>query len=111
MSVSYFIRYEGEPEDAERFFTHYRTQHAAIMRQYPGIRACKLHHPVPWNDPVNVNKDRVLVLAELVFDDIDALNNALNAEIRMKSREDFLNFPKIIDGKISHLAVETETVF
>ena len=111
MTVSYLIRYEGQPEDADRFFEHYRTKHAAIMREYPGIRACKLHHPVAWDDPVAVNKDRILVLAELVFDSVEALNAALNAPVRQRSRADFLNFPKLAGGEIRHLAVETEILF
>lgn len=111
MTVSYLIRYVGQPEDADRFFEHYRTKHAAIMREYPGIRACKLHHPVAWDDPVAVNKDQILVLAELVFDSVEALNAALNAPVRQRSRADFLNFPKLLNGEIRHLAVQTEILF
>ena len=111
MSVSYFIRYVGRPDDAEKFFDHYRTKHAAILREYPGIRACRLHHPIPWNDPVSVNKDDVLVLAELVFDSAEALNHSLQSDVRQRSRADFLNFPKLIGGEIRHLAVTTEILF
>jgi uncharacterized protein (TIGR02118 family) len=109
--VSYFIRYVGRPEDADKFFEHYRTRHAALLRDYPGIRGCRLHHPIPWHDPVSVNKDNVLVLAELIFDSADALNQSLLSEARQRSRADFLNFPKLIDGEVRHLAVETETLF
>lgn len=108
--VSYFIRYVGRPEDADAFFDHYRTKHIAFLRDYPGIRGCRLHHPIPWNDPVAVNKDHVLVLAELIFDDAEALDRALKSEARQRSRSDFNNFPKF-DGQISHQAVMTETLF
>lgn len=110
VSASYFIRYAGTVSDAEAFLEHYRNGHAAIMREYPGIRACKLHHPVEWVDPVAVNKDQVFLLAELVFDDIDALNASLQSETRQRSRADFLKFPPL-DGEIRHLAIETEILF
>lgn len=110
MSVSYFIRYAGTTKDADAFLEHYRVRHVEIMREYPGIRACKLHHPVSWHDPVAVNKDAVFLLAELVFDDVDALNTALLSETRQRSRADFLHFPTL-DGEIRHLAVQTEILF
>ncbi|MCC7275292.1 MAG: EthD family reductase [Alphaproteobacteria bacterium] len=111
MTVSYFIRYVGTPEDADAFFDHYRRRHVAFLKDYPGIRGCRLHRPIPWNDPVAVVKDQVLVLAELMFDDAAALDRALHSEARQRSRGDFLNFPRLRDGEIRHLAVETETLF
>jgi len=111
VTVSYLIRYVGQPEDADRFFEHYRTKHTEIMKRYPGIISCRLHHPVAWDDPVAVNKDQILVLAELVFESVEALNAALHAPVRQESRADFLNFPKLLNGEIRHLAVQTETLF
>lgn len=111
MSVSYFIRYAGTPRDIEAFLAHYRERHALIMREYPGIRGARLHHPVDWDDPVAVTKDHVFLLAELVFDSVDDLNRALHSETRQRSRADFLNFPPLDGGDIRHLAVETETLF
>jgi uncharacterized protein (TIGR02118 family) len=110
-TVSYFIRYVGAPRDVAAFLAHYRERHAQILRDYPGIRGCRLHHPVEWNDPVKVNKDRVFMLAELVFDSREDLDRALASETRQRSRADFLNFPPLENGEIRHLAVETETLF
>lgn len=110
MSVSYFVRYRGTPRDAEAFLAHYREQHAAIMRQYPGIRGCRLHHPVEWNDPVPVVRDEVYLIAELIFDTVEDLDHALQSEVRQRSRADFVNFPPL-DGDVRHLAVSTETLF
>ena len=111
LSVSYFIRYVGEPRDRVAFLEHYRLRHSAIMREYPGIRGCRLHHPIDWNDPVSVNKDCVFLLAELVFDSAEDLNRALASETRQRSRTDFLNFSPLENGEIRHLAVQTETLF
>ena len=111
MAVSYFIRYTGTPADREAFLRHYREKHAQILREYPGIRACRLHHAIAWNDPVAVNKDTPFLVAELVFDDAAALDHALASATRQRSRADFLNFPSLADGEIRHLAVETETLF
>ncbi|MFC4296627.1 MAG: EthD family reductase [Castellaniella sp.] len=110
MSVSYFVRYVGTVEDARQFLQHYRTEHAAIMREYPRIRSCRLHHPVDWDDPVAVNKDAVFLLAELVFDSVEDLNFSLHSEVRQKSRADFMNFPRL-EGEVRHLAVSTEILF
>ena len=111
VSVSYFIRYVGAPKDVAAFLEHYRVRHAQILREYPGIRGCRLHHPVESHDPVNVNKDKVFMLAELVFDSREDLNRALMSETRQRSRADFLNFPPLENGEIRHLAVQTETLF
>lgn len=110
MSVSYFVRYRGSPKDAEAFLAHYRGKHADIMRQYPRIRGCRLHHPVDWDDPVPVVRDEVFMIAELIFDSVEDLNFALNSEVRQRSRADFVNFPPL-DGDVRHLAVSTETLF
>lgn len=111
MAVSYFVRYVGETSDAEAFMDHYRNRHAEVMKKYPRIRGCRIHHPVEWNDPVPVNKDKVFALAELVFDSLEDLNFALASEARQDSRKDFNNFPKLENGEIRHLAVSTEVLF
>lgn len=111
MSVSYFVRYTGKAADPEGFKAHYRGAHSEIMKQYPRIRACRIHCPVDWDDPVPVNRDQIFMLAELVFDSIEDLNFSLQSEARMRSRADFNNFPKLQDGYISHVAAETETLF
>ena len=111
MSVSYFIRYVGVPKDVAAFLEHYRLRHSRIMREYPGIRGCRLHHPIEWDDPVKVNKDNVFMLAELIFDTREDLDRALQSDVRQRSRADFLNFPPLENGEIRHLAVQTETLF
>ena len=111
MSVSYFVRYVGETDEAEAFLKHYRTRHSSLMQKYPRIRGCNLHHPVDWTDPVPVHKDNVFMLAELVFDSVEDLNFALASQARQDSRADFNNFPKLSNSDIRHLAVETEKLF
>jgi uncharacterized protein (TIGR02118 family) len=111
VSVSYFIRYVGVPKDVAAFLEHYRLRHSRIMREYPGIRGCRLHHPIEWDDPVKVNKDNVFMLAELIFDTREDLDRALQSDVRQRSRADFLNFPPLENGEIRHLAVQTETLF
>ena len=38
MSVSYFVRYEGQAESPEAFLLHYRVHHVPILAHFPGIR-------------------------------------------------------------------------
>jgi hypothetical protein len=52
----------------------------------------------------------LFVLAELKFDSPADLNAALTSEVRMRSRADFVNFPRF-NGDISHQAVVTEVLF
>src|SRR5690625_1047502 len=108
LTASYFVRYIGAPEDREAFIKYYREQHALIMQEYPGIQSCKLHFSDAWTDPVDVNRDSVFLIAELVFNSITELNQALQSEARQRSRQDFINFPKF-NGTVTHLAVTTET--
>jgi len=111
MTVSYLIRYVGQAKDMARFLEYYRTRHAALMREYPGIRACKLHHPVEWKDSVPVNEDHIMLLVELVFDSREALHAALHSPVRERTRADFFHLKTLIDAEVKHLAVETEVVF
>ncbi len=110
MSCSYLVRYHGIPEDPDRFLDHYRNRHTLILREYPNIRSCLLHRAAPWVDPVPVRPDGLFVLAELKFDSSADLNAALTSEVRMRSRADFVNFPRF-NGEISHQAVITEVLF
>ena len=110
MSCSYLIHYRGQPTDSAAFLEHYRRVHGPIMRRYPNIRGCLLHHAIPWVDPVSVRPDGLFVMAELKFDSIEELNQALAAEVRQESRRDFQNFPSF-EGQIRHQAISTEILF
>lgn len=110
MPASYIVRYHGTAPNPEAFLKHYREYHAPILRQFPGIRSLVLHHGADFSDPFAVSPGGNLLIAEMTFDDLAALNEALASPARAAAREDFANFPEFI-GDVTHQAFVTEQVF
>lgn len=110
MTVSYFVRYQGMPEPADPFVDYYRTRHAAILADFPGIRSLTLHTPVAWTDRYPVNPDPTGFLAQMTFDSAAALDAALRSEARARARDDFANLPPV-RGPVTHLATASERLF
>jgi uncharacterized protein (TIGR02118 family) len=110
MTVSYFIRYQGQPTDPKAFMDYYRNTHAGFVRAFPGVRSGILHTPIGWHDPVAVKPDARFLLAQFTFDDSAALNAALQSEARLRSRDDFKKMPPF-PGEITHQACEAEILF
>jgi uncharacterized protein (TIGR02118 family) len=109
-SISYFVRYEGEAENQEEFMAHYRDWHAPILARFPGIRRIVLHTPTTWHDPFPVRPDRFALVAQMIFDTQEDLNNALQSDERAIAREDFSSFPPF-HGLVYHQATMSEEVF
>lgn len=109
MSVSYFVRYKGQAEDPRAFVEYYRTSHAPLLWQFPGIRDLILHHPVDFHDPFSVLPGGELMVAQMVFDTLEDLNRALASDARARARDDFDNMPAFT-GEITHQAMQAETV-
>ena len=110
MSVSYFVRYEGQAESPEAFLSYYRDHHAPILTRFPGLRRIVLHTPISWHDPFPVKPDRFELLAQMVFDTKDDLDRALQSEARALARDDFARFPPF-HGLVYHQATISEEVF
>ena len=110
MTTSYFVRYEPTGELSNEFLNHYRGEHADTLKLFPGIRALHLHTPANWNDPESVNRGRVGLLAQLVFESSSALDAALKSDARAAARDDFKRFPRF-DGEVIHQAMSGETLF
>ena len=108
--VSYFVRYRGSSSDPEKFRTHYEIQHAAILRRFPNIRSLILHRPASWYDPMPVRPDETFLLAQMKFDDLDELNDALRSPARRDARDDFHRFPAF-SGEVTHEAMISKVVF
>lgn len=109
MSVSYFVRYSGRAADPEGFLKYYETAHSSVLWRMPGLRSLRLHVAEPWKDPFPVTAGGDLLLAQMEFDDIDALNAALASPARAEAREDFVRFPKF-DGEVRHQAMLTRRI-
>src|SRR3974390_983648 len=108
--ISYFVRYSGYSTDAEQFYTHYENQHAAILKQFPGIRSLILHRPMPWTDSFPINRGETFLLAQMQFDGGVEFERALKSEARREAREDFHRFPSF-SGEVTHEAMAGKLVF
>ena len=110
MSVSYFVRYEGQAESPEAFLSHYRDHHVPILAHFPGIKRIILHTPTAWHDTFPVKPDRFALLAQMVFETMDDLDKALQSEARAIARDDFGSFPPF-HGLVCHQATQSDEVF
>jgi len=110
MTVSYFVRYQGAPVDAAAFDAHYAGPHAALLRDFPGIRSLILHSPARVRDPFPTNDGGLHLLSQMVFDSEAALQAALDSAARRRAFEDRTNFPAF-NGAVAHQAMRAEIVF
>lgn len=102
--VSYFVSYRGESPEPGAFIDYYAGTHAALLAELPGIRRLVVHVPTPWNDPFPVNRGGCLLLAQMTFDSVTALDAALASEARARARADFQRFPAF-EGSVTHEAM------
>jgi uncharacterized protein (TIGR02118 family) len=108
--VSYFVRYRGTSADPDAFRTYYGTQHASVLRGFPGIRSLVLHAPVAFNDPCPINRGGTLLLAQMTFDTVADLDAALRSTARQDARADFARFPAFA-AEVTHEAMNAAVVF
>lgn len=104
--VSYFVRYEGEPESLQRFVHHYVTSHIPILQRFPGIVDVIVHIPAATTDPLATGADRAFFMAQMIFRSSEALTHALNGDERLAARADMACFPAF-RGAVSHQAFAT----
>lgn len=110
MTVSYFVRYRGAPTDPAAFDAHYAGPHAALLRDFPGIRSLILHGPAAARDPFPTNHAGLHLLSQMVFDSEAALQAALDSQARRRAFEDRANLPAF-DGTVAHQAMRAEVIF
>jgi len=108
--VSYFVRYRGNAADPVAFLAHYRAHHAAILQDLPQIRSLVLHRPASAHDPLPVQAGGTALLAQMIFADSAALDQALQSEARRRARIDFARFGAF-HGEITHEALAGEVIF
>jgi uncharacterized protein (TIGR02118 family) len=110
MTVSYFVRYDVSASDEETFRKTYKADHVPILARWPGIRRVVLHTSVDWKDPFPVNRGKAVLLAQLEFDSLEAMNAARASPERARAREDFMRF-MTFEGTVTHQAMQSEEVF
>ena len=108
--ISYFVRYRGSVADPVGFVDYYATRHAAILKEFTGIRTLSLYEPVDWDDPFPIHPDGTALLAQMTFDTPADLQRALQSDARRRAREDFGRFPKF-SGEVTHQAMHSRIIF
>ncbi len=109
MPVSYFVRYAGLPQPTDRFVGHYRDVHAGILAGFPGIRGLTIYQPAAWTDPQGVTPGGAEFMAQMDFDDLAALQAALESDARARARVDFANL-EVGDAQVTHQAMTREVL-
>jgi uncharacterized protein (TIGR02118 family) len=108
--LSYFVRYRGSSLSPEGFAAHYETNHAEILRRFPGIRSLIVHRPADWTDPFPVTRGGTFLLAQMAFESSADLDLALRSPARREARDDFRRFPPF-DGEVTHEAMHGKVIF
>jgi uncharacterized protein (TIGR02118 family) len=110
MTVSYFVRYDIAVSDVQGFLERYRKAHVPMVTNWPGLRRMVLHTPVGWKDPFPVNRGSAVLLAQLEFDSLEAMDAAFASPQRARARQDFQRF-MTHEGTVTHQAMATEEVW
>jgi uncharacterized protein (TIGR02118 family) len=110
MSVNYQVFYRGRADDQQVFVDRYRNEHVPILKRFPGILGVSLLTPLGWQDKHPVNSGQFMLIVQMKFATIEALENALQSEARDEAREDFKKF-SAFGGEIWHQAMKLEDQF
>ena len=83
------------PDDVQAFENHYREIHTPLVRKMPGLKKLEVAHyfGAPQGDP------RYYMMAEMYFDDKDALFAALKSSEGTEAGKDLMGFA----GKCVHM--------
>jgi uncharacterized protein (TIGR02118 family) len=76
------------PKDPDAFDAHYRDVHLPILRRYPKIRDIRVTSP----QGVAGRAAPYYLMAEMIFDSDDDLQEALGSEAGTESARDLRNF-------------------
>lgn len=86
-----------KPADVEAFNSHYRNVHIPLANKMPGLRRCDLG----WVTGSPAGEARYHLVAELYFDNLEALNAAMKSPEGKAAAKDLMTFA----GSIVHLMV------
>ena len=105
-SLSFVVRYYGPTEDAAAFAKFYTENHPQILAMFPGIRNVLCYLPLDWRSTKKVSDSSTILGNEVVFDDFDALNRALQSDVLDRVKEDGKSFAEF--GYNTHYAMHRE---
>jgi len=107
--LSFVVRYYGPTDDGAAFVRFYTENHPSILATFPGIRNVLCYLPLDWRSTKDVPDSSLILGNEVVFDDLDALNRALESDVMPVLREDGRRFAAF--GYNTHRAMRRERVY
>lgn len=108
-ALSFIVRYYRPVEDEAHFNRYYADHHPPIQANFPGIRNTLCYFPADWSVDMGIPPSDSFLGNEVVFDDLNALNVALNSDVRHQLREDYHTFPPF-GGNVTHFAMHRRSV-
>lgn len=106
--LSFVVRYYGPTADLAAFDRYYVDNHPPILARFPGIRNVLCYLPADWRSTGPVGDSRLILGNEVVFDDLGALNRALESDVLPLLIADGKRFPAF--GSNSHHAMRRERI-
>ncbi len=79
------------PEDAEAFDQHYHEVHAPLMRAVPGLRKMEVTR---FTSGVRGEKPEYYMMAEMFWDDKDAMMQAMATQENRAAGKDLMSFAR-----------------
>ena len=94
-----FVALYKKPADIEAFEKHYQEIHTPLARKIPGLKKLEVSHMTgsPGGEP------KFYMIAELYFENKDAMMAALNSDEGKAAAKDVMSFA----GDLIHMMFET----
>jgi uncharacterized protein (TIGR02118 family) len=105
-ALSFVVRYYGPTADVAEFVRFYTENHPPILSTFPGIRNVLCYLPLGWRSTTDVSDASVIIGNEVVFDDLDALNRALESDVMPVLKADGRRFAEF--GYNTHQAMHRQ---
>lgn len=98
--------FEGtvDAQHRERFNSFINTELVPLLRQFPGLRDLRILRP-EWSED---GAPQILLQTEMLFDSKEALERALDSDVRRKSREVAAEILPLFKGRLYHINYETD---
>lgn len=94
-----FVALYKKPADVDEFETHYREIHAPLARKIPGLKKLEVSHMT--GSPVG--EPKFYMMAELYFEDKDAMFAGMGSDEGKAAAKDVMSFA----GDIIHMMFAT----
>jgi hypothetical protein len=106
---SYVVRYHRPAEDEAAFVAHYVADHPRLEGEFPCIRSVMCYFPLITPKSERCAPADYMLGNEVVFDNVQDFNAAMQSPVRHEMRAHFHTFPKF-SGAVTHFAMMRERV-